>query len=607
MLLRRKSSLQESGTSGRTNARSNSFDSETMDSSRRPSSASAGRRPSGQGQFGFAIPDGVRPGEKVLVEGPDGRTIEVVLPPGCSPGQRLQVQVSEPPAGREEAGSGGSGGGATSRSGPSDGADGGALAGGTGSRAASKAAGQGADVGSGGASASSASNGRGHQRTLDELLEVVRSSADATRSSCEQLRHRLNDELQLQRTIWESIASAGPSQSSPQLDAAGELSITRMGAIEFSQTQAIVFAAAEVGDCKQLLGALAEARKFSTVLVSLEEAARNLGTAEEAMVTWKCLLDALKSQDRHEIEVWLEQARGLGLEVPNGVAEAIGELRRREEIQLQHFERCQEVEGKVRFALEAGDLELITQVVAEAEALGMKSKIVRQAAARIREHSQPSRHYERRHSSASSFSQDSTASSSYVPSTDKRRNSYPSTDRTEVDSGPSVRQLLEECKRLGLDIAGCTDREDLQKLLRNRRAQQQEQAAKAEREKAEREKQAAAAAAAPAPQGFKHTISRPAAQVRNDAGTVWSRQNPPVHCVSKRSQALWLLGLEGTVPQFGRIPPAELRSAYRRAAMECHPDRHQNHSREVEAKELFQKVKAAFDFLSNPPPGSGYF
>lgn len=74
--------------------------------------------------------------------------------------------------------------------------------------------------------------------------------------------------------------------------------------------------------------------------------------------------------------------------------------------------------------------------------------------------------------------------------------------------------------------------------------------------------------------------------------------------MSKRSQALYLLGLE-TGPG-KRTGATEVRAAYRRAAMECHPDRLQNHARQQEAKALFQKVKEAFDFLGTPAGGGFY-
>jgi DnaJ-class molecular chaperone len=43
----------------------------------------------------------------------------------------------------------------------------------------------------------------------------------------------------------------------------------------------------------------------------------------------------------------------------------------------------------------------------------------------------------------------------------------------------------------------------------------------------------------------------------------------------------------------------DVRRAYKQAAMLWHPDRPQNHGCSEEAKNRFQDVKAAFDFLQN--------
>jgi len=78
--------------------------------------------------------------------------------------------------------------------------------------------------------------------------------------------------------------------------------------------------------------------------------------------------------------------------------------------------------------------------------------------------------------------------------------------------------------------------------------------------------------------------------------TVWDRSEIPARYVSERESDLYLLGFS----QYSRPSALDVRTAYRRAAMECHPDKMQNHQRAGEAKELFQRVKEAFDFLSSP-------
>jgi DnaJ-class molecular chaperone len=41
----------------------------------------------------------------------------------------------------------------------------------------------------------------------------------------------------------------------------------------------------------------------------------------------------------------------------------------------------------------------------------------------------------------------------------------------------------------------------------------------------------------------------------------------------------------------------QLRAAYKKAALRWHPDRHQNHGNEEEAKMKFQELSAAFESL----------
>merc|ERR1719408_611573 len=102
------------------------------------------------------------------------------------------------------------------------------------------------------------------------------------------------------------------------------------------------------------------------------------------MVTWRCLLDALQAGNGTEIEVWVEEARGLGLQPPTGLTEALNELRRQESDTLNQLAKTKEVEDKLKFALEADDVDLLTQVVSEAESVGLRSPVLQQATARIR-------------------------------------------------------------------------------------------------------------------------------------------------------------------------------------------------------------------------------
>jgi len=293
------------------------------------------------------VPQGASAGQTVRVKAPSGQQVDVVLPRGSGPGQQLVVEVD------------------------------------------------------GSLTAATAAQGGDAARLLSEVAELVRSAGDAAHNSLGQLRQRLNDELELQRALWASeleTGGRGPQEGGSLIEsfirggflgAGGLLGASSLAVastdLELSQTQALVLAAGEAGDVKQLLAALSEARKVSAVPLSLEEAARNLGAVEEAAVTWRCLLDALKAQDRHDIEVWLEQARGLGLQVPTGIEQVLEELRGQEARFLEGFEKRRDAEMRLTFALEAGDLDLLAEVLAEAEDLGLSDTTsVRKATERLR-------------------------------------------------------------------------------------------------------------------------------------------------------------------------------------------------------------------------------
>jgi len=46
------------------------------------------------------------------------------------------------------------------------------------------------------------------------------------------------------------------------------------------------------------------------------------------------------------------------------------------------------------------------------------------------------------------------------------------------------------------------------------------------------------------------------------------------------------------------VPLAKLKAAYRKAAMDSHPDRPNNKDRQREATAEFQRVKDAYDYLA---------
>lgn len=526
----------------------------------------------------------------IRLQGPDGREVEITVPEDCYPGKTVHVQVC-------------------------------ALAGAV---AASGAA--------GGARGSTPRNGNG---AVGELVDVIRSTVEATRASIQVLQQRLADELTLQKALWASERTA--LRGTGAFNARGGERQLAVHSDDLSQTQALVFAAAEAGDIHQLLAALNEARRFSAVGLFLEDVVKEISSAEDSLVTWRCLLDALQARDRQEIEVWLEQCKGLGLEVPASMERALAEMYRREEGKEARMEQAREVHRRCTFALQADDPELLTEVFNEAHAAGLSEMpaarevkqrytTLRAEARRLRSMLEagaasalpppPPRPPQAPQAPLAPQAPQAPKASPQRGSDDARRGSLgatapaPAQQRRpwqDIDSAAAagaaaaaaaagrraeekeaaaatdartIKELIEECHRLGHDTRGCTGRVDLLRLLAG-----------------------PPPSSATAAGGFRTSV--PASSLNTQAGpsgarTVWGRTRTPAYLTTKRSQALYLLGFENGI---SLLTTAELRSAYRRAAMECHPDKIQNRAREVEAKELFQKVKAAYDYLQSPAAG----
>eukprot|EP00927_Polykrikos_kofoidii_P078198 TRINITY_DN75045_c0_g1_i1.p1 TRINITY_DN75045_c0_g1~~TRINITY_DN75045_c0_g1_i1.p1 ORF type:complete len:675 (+),score=150.00 TRINITY_DN75045_c0_g1_i1:67-2091(+) len=613
------------------------------------------RRASTGPSFYYTVPEGSEPGQSHRVQGPGGREVDIVLPEDCWPGQKILVKVEANDIEHDARGK----------------------------------------------TRTSSSGG-----SLNELIEFVEATVEGTRFNISSMRQRLDEEIELQKVLWASAetsdAFVDPFKFDDPLKNRGELRVHDVTAnVDLSQTQALVFAAAEVGDCHQLLAALAEARKFSTVTVSLTHAVKNLAEAEEALVTWRCLLDALKAHDEAEMEIWLEHARGLGLQVPISSRDMLSETRsaakRSQSSSRQntnsssdHLARGREIHQKLLFALETDDLEFLVEAVDEAHGAGLgELPAAKEASKRLAHLSEAddgggSPHPRRgggdgstdaRTASGGQFGVDPSGVNgsgggggsgafageaqepwTYRPTPSASRagpNVYSSQSASTDDDDPrSVRELLEECRSLGYNTAGCFDKADLLKLLREGAEKSREappgpggggcgdsyssgffggfgagapgsgpQSAAPPSSGAWHETffgtgfsfggfgappEPAAPPSAPAPSQTPVSSQAPPRTMVSSSGTVWDRKTPPAHVFSKRNQALHLLGLlQNGSHGLQRVSTSELRSAYKRAAMECHPDKMQNHSRQDEAKELFQRVKAAYDFLQTPAGSMG--
>jgi len=114
-----------------------------------------------------------------------------------------------------------------------------------------------------------------------------------------------------------------------------------------------------------------------------------------------------------------------------------------------------------------------------------------------------------------------------------------------------------------------------------RRQQEEEEAARRERQRREEEMRERA------------RRTREEAEEREAKRRQEQQQRFTSAPVQNRGEALRTLGL----PPRSEPSVAEIKAAYRKAALKAHPDRPHNHARKEQATEEFQRVKAAFDLL----------
>lgn len=496
---------------------------------RNSSKDNAGRGRPGTRTFRITVPPGSHAGQCIRVQGPDGTEVEVTIPSGARAGQAVMVEIDSTPASATTASS---------------------------------------------TSAASGSNfSAPSQGDLVALLSVMERDAGEVSAQAQQ---RLSEETQLQVALWASAGIAfAESEPSGHLDI--QLAASKP---DLSQTQAIVLAAAEVGDAAQLLAALTEAKKFSTVSLALEDAARALRSAEEALLTWRCLRKAMENKDRHEIEVWVEQANSMGLAVPSGVEKILQTLREQEEQHLAQLQQRHDVQQMLRFAQEAGDSDLLRQVQAEAAKLGLDSRAAQEQGLPGRSPGS---------STPRSFTRPPAAYAGSAPSSGQAYSPSQAIPASEATSDPrQTRELLEECRSRCLDTTRCQTREDLIQLLKSASTQAAPPGANSSW-------QSSAASTGAATSSSLRQRATPASASPQAAGSVWDRRSVPARYKTHRQyEYLYLLGFD---PARGFPSSSDLRAAYRKAAMDSHPDRQQNHARQDAAKDLFQKAKEAFDYL----------
>eukprot|EP00931_Biecheleriopsis_adriatica_P101376 TRINITY_DN76529_c0_g1_i1.p1 TRINITY_DN76529_c0_g1~~TRINITY_DN76529_c0_g1_i1.p1 ORF type:complete len:525 (+),score=180.88 TRINITY_DN76529_c0_g1_i1:47-1621(+) len=486
--------------------------------------------------FRTVLPNGSRPGTNVRVKAPDGSEVSVQVPDNYVDGRTLWVQLQPP------------------------------------------------DPVQGAAAVTTRE---------DELVSLIRSLEKDAETSRDVALAKMENEVQVQMVVWSTAADAALAESGVS-DAEADSS-------ELAQTQAIVLAAATHGDAAQLLAALAEAKKLGHVVAaSLEEAVQDLRATEEAMLTWRCLRQSIQSKDKHEIRVWLEQANGMGFELPEGAAEFLESLSSEEqegERSGKRGQRLMSTEERLKFAQEAGDPELLAQMEAEVAAERLKEEVA------ATEKDQPA---EEKPGAGAPASGDKEQPGKCPEAAEERKEEPKPGDpgdgaeqqaektangEEKKQDARSTRELLEECRQRGLDTTGCKTKEDLLDLL------QQENPPLAGDASGKGNASSGEATATTPRTAEKPVEAAPPATARMPP-SVWDRLVAPAHCkVHQQYETLYLLGFDVLKLQY--MPTgAELRSAYRKAAMESHPDKSQNHDRQTEAKELFQKVKDAFDYLS---------
>jgi len=488
-----------------------------------------------------------------------------------------------------------------------------------------------------------------------EPLALVQRRAALLKQRCQTLSADLAAEIRrLERGPWAKIPSKAARAARGRVASAVS---TACGGEELREALQVLRAAGE-----------------GTALATLDALVAELCSLEEAMIVLACLLQALEQEDRTSLELWLEQADLMALEVMAADAPLIEPLRRRlaelEERERRalagHASAVSEDEGpgerlwrQVLFAVEANDEVTLIELISEAEQLGLDTASAQLALEELRGRRQESEEQEfglptferptgylrtgevypprarpaagggdaagggQRSTPANSgegpifgdpsnyrntedFLNDYRRWREQHPTTaeeqERRRNSAPSRPGSSAaqerqyrrwqDEPRDTRRRDEEDERSRIDLER-RRREERERGERNRReeeraAQEREDRQRAERERADRER------------WYREEQER---RRREREEQEWReryrrRTTAPAAVGRPADDALRTLGLPT-----GRVPPlAELKTAYRKAAMKSHPDRPQNRGRQAEATAEFQRVKAAFDLLA---PGAG--
>eukprot|EP00747_Dinoflagellata_sp_TGD_P206903 gnl/TRDRNA2_/TRDRNA2_80534_c0_seq1.p1 gnl/TRDRNA2_/TRDRNA2_80534_c0~~gnl/TRDRNA2_/TRDRNA2_80534_c0_seq1.p1 ORF type:complete len:685 (-),score=144.03 gnl/TRDRNA2_/TRDRNA2_80534_c0_seq1:33-2087(-) len=314
---------------------------------------------------------------------------------------------------------------------------------------------------------------------------------------------------------------------------------------------------------------------------------------EEAQIVVRCLQQALNEADRMSLELWLEQAIALRLEALTGVS--MVKPVRRLLAELEELERraagshasntagatddpSEQLWRQCLLAVEANDEHRLMSLISEAQEKGIGTAAASMLLQEMRER--------KRHAGNASESQAPAAGgNNFLGAYQRTRETLRHLNQQEADRVLTQREMEREHQS--------KEREEREARERQHREQQEQR----EREERRRQDQ----------ENWENRWrrerdkEREEARQRQTAGSAQPQPPPPPRPPPTSSsvtscgqvQALKTLGLPA-----GQVPSlAELKAAYRTAAMQSHPDRQQNHDRREQATEDFQRVKAAFDLL----------
>lgn len=243
--------------------------------------------------FTFVVPEHAEPGESLRVRAPDGRLVEIVIPPGATPGQKATIEIER-----------------------------------RGDEAAPEM-----------------------QEALDELFRIAKTNCKAMQSTRASLWEELWKELERQKNTWKLEGSQPDDpQLPPKVDAivseqmpmswadlclqsymscsscsscAVVVGQSTCFSVEPGKSQRELVLAASTGDAQQLFAAVEQAKKFNEVAPSLEKCCEKLSAADSAMIMWLGLADALQTENWRESQVWIQKAREFGFEATAEVKVAL--------------------------------------------------------------------------------------------------------------------------------------------------------------------------------------------------------------------------------------------------------------------------------------------